>query len=545
MTAMSLLTRLIAYFNELPPIKSRDVQIDRDIKIPMPDGVILLANRHYPRDDPSAPTILVRSPYGRVGFFGILYASLYAERGFQVLIQSTRGTFGSGGKLDPFNEQMDGLATIDWIKKQSWFTGKLFTNGASYLGIVQFAVAKQAGDDIQAMAIQVSTSEFREQTYAGGAFSLDAGLSWTTMMMSQEKSLAMMRNAMNSRKVKSLFSKLPLNELDKLATGQTVDFYQAWLEHNKPNDAYWQKRDYREDVKDIKTPIFMTTGWYDIFLPWTMRDYRALRDAGQSPYLTIGPWEHSELSMHVGALNEIIPYFNAHLSGDFSQIRKNKVRLYVSGADEWREYPDFPLADTQMQEWYLQADKGLATTLPADSPADTYRYDPNNPTPSVAGPLLTGAAKPVDNTELEGRSDVLTYTSAPLPENLEIIGTVQVELIVKSSLQYTDFFARLCDVDESGRSINVCDMLYRLRPGEVETKPDGTSCIHLDLWQTAHRFNKGHRLRLQISSGAHPRFARNTGTEEIATTTQMIPADQSIFHDPQHLSKVILPVVGA
>jgi uncharacterized protein len=137
---------------------------------------------------------------------------------------------------------------------------------------------------------------------------------------------------------------------------------------------------------------------------------------------------------------------------------------------------------------------------------------------------------------------VLTYTSAPLPADLEVIGEVAADLYVRSSREHTDFFARLCDVGPSGVSVNICDALLRLAPGRPAPEPDGTVRVQFPLWPAAHRFRRGHRVRLQVSSGAHPRYARNTGSgEPLATATTLLTAHQQVHHDPQHPSAVILP----
>ncbi|HET8841915.1 MAG TPA: CocE/NonD family hydrolase, partial [Ktedonobacteraceae bacterium] len=230
---MTLLSRLVSRLAKLPPAKLHAVIVERDLKIPMSDGITLLADRYAPRDSERLPTILVRCPYGRRGFFGLLYGRIFAERGFQVLIQSTRGTYGSGGIFDPYgNEHDDGLATIAWIKQQPWFSGLLATNGPSYLGLTQWAIAQDAGPDIQAMAIQVSASNFQRRTYAGGSFGLDNALSWTTMMALQERRrIPSLRR--DRRKLQPVFAHLPLRDLDQLALGKHSSFFQAWLEHTE------------------------------------------------------------------------------------------------------------------------------------------------------------------------------------------------------------------------------------------------------------------------------------------------------------------------
>jgi hypothetical protein len=289
-------------------------------------------------------------------------------------------------------------------------------------------------------------------------------------------------------------------------------------------------------------------GWYDFFLPFTVRDYMALRAAGKQPYLTIGPWAHSTFALNGVAINEALAFFNAHVKGDDSQLRDQPVRIWVCGAEEWRNYPDFPPPGTQLQKWYLHAGGHLAPAPPSDSAPDTYRYDPTNPTPSVGGPLGPGwrvKAGPVDNNSLEARPDVLVYTSSPLENELEVIGPVSAVLFVHSTRENTDFFVRLCDVDPSGKSINVCDSLLRVAPGQPAPQEDGTLCLKIELWPTAHLFCRGHSLRLQVSSGAFPRFARNLGSgEPLATAATPLIAEQSVYHDPDHASAIFLPLPG-
>jgi len=540
---MTALSRLIGRFAKLPPAETHNVMVERDLQVPMPDGVVLLADRYVPDNAGKLPTVLVRSCYGRRGFFGLLYGYLFAERGYQVVIQSTRGTFGSSGQFDPFGcEHDDGLATVAWLKQQPWFNSEFATNGASYLGYVQWAIAREAGPELKAMAIQVSTAEFRSQTYTGGSFALDTTLSWTNMMANQEKPLGVIRQIMAiNRTLRPLFSHLPLRDLDKLANGDHAMFFQEWLEHAEPGDPFWTSRDFSDTIKDVSAAVNLVSGWYDIFLPWTLRDYRALRAAGNQPHLTIGPWAHASTELNTISIREALAWFRAYLHGDHSQLRKAPVRIFLTGTNEWRDFADWPPAGARYQRFYLQPGQGLSMDIPPISEPDHYRYDPANPTPSVAGPLLVGKALPTDNGELEARSDVLTYTTNLLEQELEVIGPVQAELFVRSSLEHTDFFARLCDVDTKGTSLNVCDALVRLIPGSQPITADGCLRVTIDLWPTAHRFRLGHQIRLQVSSGAHPRYARNTGSgEPLATATKLLIADQSIYHDPDHPSSIML-----
>jgi putative CocE/NonD family hydrolase len=544
---MSMLSRILGIMGKLPAAQTHNVLIERDLKVPMPDGVILLAHRYVPRGVEKPPLILVRCCYGREGVFGVLNGELFAERGFQVLVQSTRGTFGSGGKFNPFaDEHDDGLATVAWLKEQPWFPGSFATHGASYLGFVQWAIASEAGPELKALSIQVSTAEFRSQTYPGEAFSLDTGLSWTNLIANQEHN-SLLKQALfpAERKLRPIFAHLPLKDLDKLATGEHAPHYQAWLENNQPDSEYWQARSFEHTVKDITTPINLLGGWYDIFLPWELHDYRTLRDAGKQPYLTIGPWGHATFEGLFCGFRESLTWFNAYLRDDRSQLREAPVRIFVTGANEWRDYPDWPPPGVQEQRLYLQPGRALASDLPPDVQPDQYRYDPANPTPSVAGPILMGDALPTDNRALEARADVLIYTGKPLEQNLEVIGPVQADLYVKSSLEHTDFFVRLCDVDQKGRSMNVCDALQRVAPGSHNADADGILHLTIDLWPTAHRFLAGHSLRVQVSSGAHPRYARNTGSgEPLGSATKLMVADQLIYHDPEHPAGIVISVLS-
>jgi putative CocE/NonD family hydrolase len=218
------------------------------------------------------------------------------------------------------------------------------------------------------------------------------------------------------------------------------------------------------------------------------------------------------------------------------------VQLLAS--KEWREYPDWPPASSDYR-LYLQPQSGLAATAPPESAPDRYRYDPADPTPSVGGATIARSAGPRDNEALEARADVLTYTTAPLDQTVEVVGPVSADVWFSSSLADTDLFVRLCRVDAEGRSTNICDAISRLRPHSPEPDGDGLRRVQLELSPTAVRFEPGERIRLQLSSGAHPRFLRNTGSgEPVGTAARLVAADQAVRHDPDHPSNVLLRVVS-
>jgi putative CocE/NonD family hydrolase len=544
---MSLTSRFINWLLRLPPAETHDIAITRNVKIPMSDGVVLLADHYAPRDLPRRPTILVRTPYGRSGFFGLFYAQVYATQGYQVLIQSCRGTAGSGGEfVFARHEHDDGLATIAWIKQQPWFSGELATLGPSYLGFVQWAVAAEAGPELKAMVPQITTADFNHFRFQGGSFTLESLLSWSTMMTKEAASglrlSSVLLQGKRSRLLATAYQHLPLGEADRIVINQPSQSFQNTLAHG-PDDEYWQPVNYSAQRDEITAPAYLMGGWYDVFLGWQLKDYQALRAVGRQPYLLVGPWTHISTSSAM-LTQETLAWFSAHLKGDRSRLRELPVRLFVMGANQWRDFADWP-PPAQHERWHLQPDGALAPTPPSASEPDHYRYDPANPTPAVGGNSL-GADQhmgPKDNRELEARPDVLVYTSAILEHDLEVIGPVTADLYVHSSLEHTDFFARLCSVEASGKSTNLCDGILRLTPGSVQPEPDGSLHISVELWPTAYRFLKGQRIRVQVSSGAHPRFVRNPGTgEPLATGTKLCIAEQTVYHDPEHPSALVLPV---
>jgi uncharacterized protein len=300
-------------------------------------------------------------------------------------------------------------------------------------------------------------------------------------------------------------------------------------------------------VAQVSVPVSSIGGWYDIFLPGQLRDFRVLQEAGRRPRLTVGPWTH--ISVDGTPLREAIEFGLACARGQQPPPRA-PVRLFVMGENAWRGFDSWPPAGYEPQRFLLQAggvlsagpaepDRAAGRDSAGDAGPDRYRYDPADPTPAFGGVRMARgrASGRVDNSALEGRPDVLSYTTVVLGSDVEVIGEVGAEIWFRSSLAYADVFVRLCDVDPRGRSWNVCDGLISLSGASELT------CARVRLWPTAHRFKAGHRIRVQVSSGAFPRFARNTGTgEPHATATTLLAADQAVYRDAGHPSAVILPV---
>lgn len=538
---------------KLPPPQTTTIQIERDLKIEMADGVILLADHYLPAatEEKKLPAVLIRSPYGRGGQKGDLLARLYAERGYQVLLQSTRGTGGSGGGEFVFAryEHSDGLATIAWIKRQAWFSGELAMVGPSYLGFAQWAVAAFAGPELKALVPITTASDFNHFRYPGGSFILEAILAWSIAMTGEPATGRKFKLPRTRRREQAIidqaYNHLPLKEADVRLTGQPTLIFQEAIKYG-PDDPYWQAVDFSETVKDVTAPVKLIAGWYDVFLYWQLQDYQRLRQAGRNPYLLIGRWHHGQRSDLGVTTRETLNWLDVHVKGQTAKLRELPVRLFVMGANEWRDFPEWPPA-AQEQTWYLQPGGRLSLErFSVPSEPDCYRYNPADPTPPSGGNSLGKHVGAKDNRPLEARRDVLTYSTLPLQADYEVIGPVKANLYVHSSLEYTDFFARLCVVKRSDQSINLCEGIISLKPGctAAATQEDVTLCVRIEIWPTAYRFRRGERIRLQVSSGGHPRFVRNTGSgEPLGQETTLRLADQQIYHDQAHPSAVVLPWV--
>lgn len=543
--------QVIAAVMGLPPVQYR-VQLEEGLRVPAGDGLALAADHYYPATLGSYPTILIRSPYGRckkAGAFGWLLnfaAFRFAERGYHVVIQDTRGRFDSEGVFDPyFNERDDGLATLDWLAAQPWYNGAVGLWGSSYLGIAQWVIAD--APPVRALVPSITGSQLQTIVYPDGALDLSLALRWLAIFRALDRGKNLLHGLRLllsiERSINPAYASLPIIESDQAALGEAVPFFRKWLSHAGPDDRLWLDVHEKTRPERAAAPVHLIGGWYDFFLRTTLSDYTALQAAGRQPYLTIGPWHHFSEIISLYDLREGIRWFDAHLKGKPETIRSKPVRVYVMGANEWREMDIWPPLARQTP-YYLHAGQHLNHELPAEhEAADHYCYNPADPTPMVGGAQFSPLAGPRDNRALEARPDVLIFSTAPLNEPVEIIGPVRLQLYAGSSLDCADFFGRLCDVYPDGRSMNICDGLFRIKPGRIKRQPDGSFCIEIDMWATAYRFKAGHRIRLQVSSGAHPRWSRNLGTGDCLNGTDMQAAAQTIYHDSRHPSALLLPVI--
>ena len=465
--------------------------------------------------------MLVRCPYGRGGPFGLLNAQLIAERGFHVLLQSCRGTFGSGGQFEPMRGEIsDGQDTVAWLRGQSWFDGRLATFGASYLGFVQWALAMDPPPELAAAVVFVGPHDFSRTAYRNGAFDLYNFLSWSDLIVHQERVnplRGMVRTVTADRRLRPALDRAPVRAGARDLLGTDAPWFDTWLEHPQLTDPFWTPLQCGAALERLSVPTLLIGGWQDIFLEQTLEQYWALAARGVTTRLIVGPWNHVDAATRSGpAFAESLAWLERYAGQDPAPhddaAAGHSARIWVGGAREWRELPDWPPAGPGPRRWYLGPDGTLGPREPADGvvrPA-SFRYDPADPTPSVGGATLALNAGVRDNRPVEQRPDVLVFSSEPLDEPVEVIGDVIAELHVTRDNPNADLFVRLCDVDVRDRSRNVCDGIVRLTGADSLT---GT--VRVSLIGAAHRFDRGHRLRLQVAGGAHPRFARNPGNGQV------------------------------
>ena len=386
---------------------------------------------------------------------------------------------------------------------------------------MQWAIAEPAGDELAAMAIQVSASQFYDETYAGGSVSLETVTSWLVLVAFQERRLAPVAINRGLRALREALSDARLDEIDVRVTGGEVVWLRDALEHPGRDSEHWLAAT-TPHGRGVRAPVSFVGGWHDILLPWMLEDFKALQAAGRSPQLLIGPWTHTSPALTGAGQREGIAWMRAHLLGDDRLVRDSKVRVMVTGeGGGWRELERWPPDDTTARSLYLGSDGTLDEEPPARARAAAgfdYRYDPADPTPSLGGAVLLSREPVVDNAALEQRDDVLTFTTEPLAEPVEAIGEVSAELWARAQPPHFDLFVRVCEVGADGVSRNVCDGLRSVEPDARTISEDGVAHVVVELWPTAHRFAAGSRIRVQVSSGAHPRFARNPGTGEDRAT---------------------------
>lgn len=431
--------------------------------------------------------------------------------------------------------------------------------GGSVFGYTQWAIADQSNPGPSALHIQISSTHFYDMFYPGGAFSLESALFWAARShgpQDTEPDLQALRMA---------YQDFPLTSVDDRAVGDVL-FFNDWVTHHQ-RDNYWNAIDGENRASTLTAPVFLMAGWYDPFLPSQINDFLQIRatasaEVAQASRLVIGAWTHADTvilpegleleNYRKSVLGPSIPWFDKHLKSLDDAESTAPVRIFVMGDNVWRDEQEWPLRRTQYNDYFLGA-RTMANSLEGDGQLtlasmqetqlfDQFNYDPRQPVPTAGGAMLGPRAGIALQNDIENRNDVLVYTAAPLTQNLEATGPVKVVLFVSTTVPNTDFTAKLVDVFPDGRAINVSDgILRRDYPGDAIHNPIE---ITIELWPISRVFKAGHQIRLEISSSNYPRYDRNPNTGgDIATEIQPVTALQTVYHDDQHPSRLILPVI--
>ena len=579
-------------------MQSIPIRVDQNVPSRMRDGTTLYADVYRPEASGRYPVILTRTPYDKDNY-GTRVDSLdpirAAREGYAVVIQNVRGRYNSEGEFYTFmNEIEDGYDTVEWAAAQPWSTGKVGMHGGSYVGATQWLAAVSRPPHLVAIFPSITSHDYYEGwTYQGGAFQLNFALNWSLSL-----SLANLENLSRSlgdlagegKMMAEAFDHLhdavgflPLKDYPALSAPGLAPYYYDWIKHPE-NDSYWHRWNIEDRHHAIQVPAYSMGGWYDIFLGGTIRNFVGMRkngateEARRGQKLMIGPWFHdsdpgnktgevdfglasdtASFDFHGVKLRWFDHWLKAEENGI---IDEDPVRIFVMGANVWRDEGEWPLSRTRYVNYYLHSngnantlngDGSLSPEAPGDEPWDAFLYNPVNPVPTRGGGLCCHeAAYPpgaFDQREVESRADVLVYSTPPLEKDTEVTGPVTVTLWAASSAVDTDFTAKLVDLCPCGGAINLTDGIIRAKYRESTTqarliKPDEVYEYKIDLWATSNVFKAGHSIRLEISSSNFPRFDRNPNTgSALGEDTALRPASQMVLHNSRYPSCVTLPVI--
>jgi uncharacterized protein len=571
---------LLSVFPSVIRAQSDSVIVERDVPAKMRDGVILKADIYRPKASGKYPVLLERTPYDKN--YSRSFGMKAAARGYVVVVQDVRGRFTSEGQWYPFRyESQDGYDSVEWVAALSESNGKVGMFGGSYVGATQMLAAIAGPPHLSGVAPGVTASNYHENwTYQGGAFEQWFNQSWTSGLAQNTlaRRAAQDTNALNWKDV------LPLESYPTLAQPDAkslAPYYRDWLAH--PNyDDYWKAVSLEENYSKIQVPILHVAAWFDIFLGGSLRNYVLLKSRAGSEAARNGQHLLVEVGGHSGGSDQrkigevdfgsaapydndelLLKWYDYLLKGQANEFAgKKPVRIFVMGKNEWRDEEDWPLARAKATKYFLHSagkanssagDGRLSAQPPLTEPKDSYAYDPENPVPTIGGPLCCDsghlAPGPRDQRTVEERSDVLVYTTPAFLQDTEVTGPVSLDFFASTSGKDTDFTAKLLDVWPNGFAQNLTEGILRLRyRNSMErpelAKPGEIYHLSVDLWATSNVFLAGHRLRLEISSSNFPRFDRNLNTgENQATSTKMLPATNTIYHDKEHPSALVLPIV--
>lgn len=481
------------------------------VMVPMRDGIKLATQIEIPAGAKGPmPVVLLRSPYSRNLFGALGLIQGFVGKGFVFVSQDTRGRYDSEGENLPFlADQDDGYDTVEWIAKQPWSDGRVAMMGGSALGITGYQAAIASPDHLKCVLAVVAPANIQSQAIIwGGELRKDLAIGWTVGTVYPVETLTQM-------------------------TDHT--FY----------DDYAKKYDLSYNASKVRTPMLHVGGWFDIFTQGTIAAYNSLQangGPGAKGYqrLIMGPWTHAGMiasqqgelefpsnSMIMPMVNEILGWTNRCMDGKLKEI-ENPVTYYMMGDvsatdtrwNTWRKTTTWPPPGIKNAAWNLTPSHGLSTA-PAEVGEFTYAFDPSNPVKTRGGGNLTiGTHGSVDQREVENRPDVVLFDTPVFEEPYAIAGPIYAELEVSTSACDTDFTAKITDVYPDGRSMLIGDGIARAQFREYEKDrlvpavKGEKMRLKVYVGDTAYTFNKGHKIRLAVSSSNHPRFSVNTNTCE-------------------------------
>src|SRR5215469_2882068 len=590
----------------MPMQIDQKITVDFDVPASMRDGTILRANIYRPAGEGLWPVLLTRLPYGKDFPLGtsMMDPAQVARRGYVVIVQDTRGRFTSEGEWTPFiNESLDGVDTIEWAARLPHSNGKVGMYGASYFGFTQWSAAVHQPPALKAMVpFETWNDPLNGVIFRGGALELGIAGSWQLRMgldvlmrrhrgdpQALGRAIYLLAKEIDALGKEGYWS-LPLREFEPLK-GQNVApfFFESFSRPMDRNHELIGPMHIVGKHEDVTVPSLNVGGWYDIFLQDTINNFITMREQGSTPEvrqskLLIGPWSHGNTMNTVGEINfgfgssgafidlQIdfvsmqVRWFDHWLKGiDTGMLNEAPIKLFVMGTNVWRDEQEWPLARAIETRYYLHSNRRantlhgdgyLTTDIPeVDEPSsDHYVYDPASPVMTRGGALLMSPeypAGPYDQRPTESREDVLVYTSGELKDDVEVTGPIKVYLWAISSAPDTDFVARLVDVYPDGYAQNLTDGIIRARyrnfdHGEAPSliEPGKAYEYEIDLWATSNVFKAGHRMRLDVTSSSFPRWDRNPNTgHDFGSSAELAVAHQTILHDREHPSYVVLPIV--
>ena len=561
-----------------------------DVKIPMRDGVQTSADMYFPEGDGPFPVILLRTPYdngpwAETGWPGSRYRD-FVTHGYVYVIQDCRGRYDSEGEFYPWHQEVeDGYDTRKWIAQQPWSNGKIGLVGPSYMGMVQWLGALENSDYLTAMMPASTPIDgwIWGNQYVNGAYQLALNHGWGFSTTNRTSQPTGMHDWMKLHRF------LPLIDTAKVATGTENPFIRDWIKHPTYDD-YWRKISAEDKFAKFNVPIYNLAGWFDAYPAAAFRGFSGVRTHAKSEKIRrsqrilVGPWPHGlsrssrtgEVDFGPDSLIDLealtLRWNDYWLKGiDNGIMDEPPVRIFVMGANVWRDEHEWPLARTQFTNFYLHSqgnanslhggDGTLSVTSPGENESpDQYSYDPENPVYERGGnfsysiPGVGGSGElsgPFDQRPNERRDDVLVYTSEPLTEDLEVTGPLTCKLYISSSAPDTDFVVRLVDVHPGGRALNFSEGILRVRYRESWESPQlmepgQVYAITIEMQPTSLVFKKGHRIRVDVTSSDFPHFDRNPNTgHEFGMDAEVQIAEQTIYHNTKYPSHIVLPVIPA